>query len=339
MTEEIFKTSETSIPSTKDGAISTPKIQMVIVCPDGVACLRQLLEKLDSKSQNIIILQDDIEQEARGEISRSTKYQNIVIDLLKRYKEQLGISHISATEISDEFKENWKTIFESQGHSFSNSISYFCKNILQSPKEESDLKKFIDTTFWPEWTNAVTLDCINEKKDSIIILAPKVAGNKNTLQTLATTDTSFSYLYTGKDSDTPSINYLMKEYKNEKGATGPFVLTSGKFSNHVKKFIEIVQSKKIEGLENTTDIKVILDYLNKNEELKKEVMGEFQTYLIGIVAERKEAINTAIKETGIVAKPLPITVLPKLSPKHKNVLTEGVRNTVLSETQTQTLGR
>lgn len=340
MTEEIFKTLGTSIPSTKDvDTISTSQKQMVIVDPDGVAFLRQLLENLGS--QNIIILQDDIEQEARKEILRNDKYLNIVINLLDQHQKELGIFTITNEGISSNFKAKWGEIFESQNSSFSNSISHFCKDILKSTKEESNLKKFIDATFWPEWANAVTLDCINKEKNNIIVLAPKVAGNSDSLKALATTDTSFSCLYTGDTPDTPSISYLMKEYTNKAGVTGPFALTSGKFTNHENKFFQIVKSKNIKDIKGTENINELLKYLNKdeNKELKEEVMKEFQTYLTGIVAGRIKAIKPAIEEAGIVARQLTITDLPELSPKYKNVLTEGVKNTLLSETQTQTLGR
>ena len=339
MTEEVFKALGASAPSTGDGATSEPQKQIVIVDPDGIAFLRQLLEELSPEDQNVIILQDDIELEARNRILEN--YSNIVIELLEGYKKELGIS--AKEEILSNFEKNWKEIFEKQKGSFSSSICDFCKKILKSTKEESVLKEFIDKTFWPKWANAVTSKYINEKPDGIIVLAPKVAGNSDGLKAFLASNTSFSYLYTGEDFDTHSISYLMREYTNkETGVTGPFALTSGKFSNHVKKFFDMAKEKGID-IENK-NIHELLECLNedKNEKSKEEIMEDFQKkYLMKeIIDKRREAIQAAIKQAGIASKvkPLAITNLPELSPKHENVLAEGVRKTVLPKTQTRILG-
>jgi hypothetical protein len=284
---------------------------------------KEIKDWIDVDSENLegtFLDQNTIEQQARGRVSNITDRNfDILKGLFCSNFPEINSEEFNSEEFTKELYRD--ELIENKG-SLSNTLFAMFEKMV--PKENFELiyqklvrdgiikdeekedseenqeshqekvkkwaKGIIGKKIWPSWANAVTSEFIRDKQDKFagreiyVVLAAKVGASQKCLEE------AMRMFNIGSDK----VVYLQGNGReelleeNEEGV--PYVINSGKYSNHTKKAYDLAK-KHLEKKEGESITQEELLALFASETRNEVFYNEFVGYLDQQILERKEAVG------------------------------------------------
>jgi len=269
-------------------------VSLYMVDIGGIAVFeKEVKDFIDINSENLegtYLDQNHVEQKARGRVFgedgkvNDTNITDGNFDILKN----LFCKNFAEINFEGFTKDLYKEKLITNNGSLSNTLLAMYERLggLMDEDEKKKAKKVIGSNIWPAWANAVTASFVEENQDKLtgrdvnVVLAAKVGASQecleNAMQMFGVNSEQVTYL------QGDGMTELLEE--NKEGV--PYVIYSGKYSNHNKKAGDLAKEMKL-------GVDVNIFFANK------VFCDSFKCYLQEQVNERQKAVTTSAENLGV----------------------------------------